>query len=534
MNQKERKAEKPRFGELLLEYGIINDRQLNDALRRQSQVGGYIGSILEEMGFLDENSLSGFLSKQFNVPSVNLFETTIDPDVLKRIPFEKAREFKVLPVKTIGDKKIVLAMVNPHNMAVIEELEFAFGMIIDPVVVPSYQMEKAIKNFAKEGYGDKPFEGEKLRARVALTESKVPTIYSLLKLVIENNASDLHVTAGVPPSLRIDNEIKRLSMPAITPELMKAFANSILTTEQRETFERNKEIDFALSLKGAGRFRVNIYKQRNSISMAARYVIEEIPSPEDLGIPKWMSDYALKAQGFILITGPSGHGKTTTMTSLIEIINSNRKCNIVTLEDPIEFLHKHKKSNINQREVGIDTESFAQGLKHIFRQDPDVIVIGEIRDPESVAIGLTAAETGHLVISTLHSLNATTAVDRIIDLFPGYQQYQVRMQFAEVFLLVFAQRLVPKKGGEGRVLAYEKMANTFRVRNLIREGKTHNIRSFMQIASDDVISIDQSLAKLCAEGKISLEDGLKFADNPSYYEEMVEVGSKKINKKIKV
>lgn len=307
---------------------------------------------------------------------------------------------------------------------------------------------------------------------------------------------------------------------------MKRFTSQILSETQSEKFESEKEIDFAISLADIARFRVNMYKQRNFISLAARRIVESMPSLEELNLPGWIKDFALRTQGFILITGPSGHGKTTTLSALVNLINSNKRCNIITLEDPIEYLHRHKKSNVNQREVGIDTDSFAQGLKHIFRQDPDVIVIGEMRDPESIAIALTAAETGHLVISTLHTLNATTAIDRIVDIFPAYQQHQVRTQFADVFLLVFAQRLVPKKEGEGRILAFEKITNTFRVRNMIRENKSFNLRSLMQVSAEDIFSIDQSLADLCLGDKITLEDGLKYADNPSYYKNLVSLGKR--------
>jgi twitching motility protein PilT len=305
---------------------------------------------------------------------------------------------------------------------------------------------------------------------------------------------------------------------------MKGFANEVLNESQMEDFKRENEIDFAISLKDTARFRINMYKQRGFISIAARMLVEDIPSISRLKLPEWIGDIALKRQGIILITGPTGHGKTTTMASLVDLINTNMKSNIITLEDPIEYLHISKKSNINQREVGIDTDSFAEGLRRVFRQDPDVIVIGEMRDPESVAIALTAAETGHLVISTLHTLNVTTAIDRIVDLFPANQQPQVRNQFSDVFLLIFAQRLVNRKDGKGRILAYEMVKNSFRVRNMIREGKSFNIRSYMQTGSDDMYSIDQSLARLCLDGVIELEEGLKFADNQEYYREIVSTG----------
>ncbi len=513
---------KSRFGEILLEYGIITQDQLKKALQRQDQSGGHIGSILEEMGFLDEDSLLSFLSKQSNAPPLNLTETKIDAKVLNLLPFQKVKTFKVLPVKEVG-QKVTLAMVHPHDINSIQDVEFALGRRVEPVIVPYNQMERAISYFKKNSYGEDDFDGRVLKSVVTTAQvSKVPDVYSLLKKVLENNATDLHITAGVPPSLRIDNDIQRMQVPVLTPDQVEELCMGILSEKQREVFFRDKEIDFAVTLPDSGRFRVNVYKQRNSYSLAARMIVDDIPSLKELNLPESLSDVALKRQGFILITGPSGHGKTTTMSALLDIINSRRRANIVTIEDPIEYLHKHKKSNVNQRELGPDTASFAIGLKHIFRQNPDVIVIGEMRDPESIAIALTAAETGHLVLSTMHSLNTTTAIDRIIDIFPGNQQHQVRMQFADAFLLVLGQRLVPKKGNEGgRVIALEKLANSHRIRNFIRENKTHNIRALMQVGAEDFTSIDQSLASLCTEGKISVTDGEKFADNMKYFNELV-------------
>ena len=513
---------KSRFGEILLEYGIITQDQLKKALQRQVQVGGHIGSILEEMGFLDGDSLLSFLSKQSNAASLDLIETKIEAKVLNLLPFEKVKTFKVLPVKEAGHK-VTLAMVHPHDINAIQDVEFALGRKIEPVIVPYNQMERAISYFEKNPYGKDDFDGHVLKSIITPTQaSKVPDVYSLLKKVVENKATDLHITAGVPPSLRIDNNIQRMQLPPLTPEQVEELCMGVLTAKQREIFARDNEIDLAITLADAGRFRVNVYKQRNSYSLAARIIVDDIPSLKELVLPEWLSDFALKRQGFILITGPSGHGKTTTMSALIDIINSKRRANIVTIEDPIEYLHKHKKSNVNQREIGPDTASFAVGLKHIFRQNPDVIVIGEMRDAESIAVALTAAETGHLVLSTMHSLNTTTAIDRIIDIFPGNQQHQVRMQFADAFLLVLGQRLVPKTGKDGgRIVALEKLVNTHRTRNFIRENKTHSIRALMQAGAEDFSSIDQALAHLCGEGQISVNDGEKFADNVKYFNELV-------------
>ncbi len=411
-------------------------------------------------------------------------------------------------------------MINPNDMNAIQEVEFSLGRRVEPSVVPFYQMEKALHYFEEEGYGNRIFDGEQLKEESTAVETGAQSIYALLKLLMEHKATELHLTVGIPPSIRIDNEIRRLPLPNVTSEQMMEFALSLLTKEQREVFARDKVIDFAVSIPESGRFRMNIYRQRSSISISAKSVMENIPSLEDVGLPDWISDYALKNQGLILIVGQAGHGKTTTLAALVDIINTQRRCNIVTLEDPIEYLHRHKKSNVNQREIGVDTDSFATGLKHIFRQNPDVIVIGEMSAPESIEVALRAAETGHLVIGTLYSPNTTTAIDKIINVFPEYKQHQIKMQFADVFLLVFAQRLVPRKSG-GRILAYEKLVHSFRVRNHIRESKVFNMRSLMQIAFADITPMDQSLARLYVTGEISYEDGLKFSDNPAYYQELI-------------
>jgi twitching motility protein PilT len=517
------KKNKPRIGEILIEYGLITHEQLTKALDRQTDNRWRIGSVLEEMGYLDNDTLLNILSKQYDLPYVNLFDVKVPTDVLRLLLFEQVKSFKVLPFKR-SDNVMSLAMVDPVDINAIHNVEFTIGGTVKPFIVPHYQMDKAISRFEKEGYGSELFDGEKLREEKIVTESKIPSIYTLLKRLLDFKATDLHLTAGAPPSMRVKTNLKRLPMPHISPAQMKDFISDILTLEQMEEFEREKELDFVLSLSDIGRFRINIYKQRNSISLSAKLIFENIPSITDLRLPDWMTGYVLKTQGLILIVGPAGHGKTTTRSTLIDIINSNRSCNIVTLEDPIEYLHEHKKSNVNQREVGIDTESFSAGLRHILRQDTDVVVIGDLRDPESIATALNIAETGHLVISTMHTLNATTAIDRVLNIFPEHQQPQIRMQLADTLLLVFAQKLIPGKDNDSRILAFEKLTNSRSVTNLIREGKVFDIRLLMQDESDESFSIERSIASLCLEDKISFEDGLKFADNPSYYEELVRTG----------
>jgi twitching motility protein PilT len=515
---------KPRFGEILLEYGIITKEQLTKALEWQEHVGGRVGSILREMGYLDDDSLLNFLSKQFNTSYVNLFEIKVPYTTLKLLPFEKVKHFHALPVRDTGSN-IGLAMINPNDIHIIQEMEFALGKRIEPSVVPYYQMEKAIRFFEEQGYGKCDFDGTQLQDHTITIETQSPNVYSLLKLVVEHGATELHLAVGVPPSIRVEGEIKRLPLPNVTSEQMLEFIQEVLTQEQKEIFALEREIDFAFSIPHSGRFRVNIYRQRGSITLTARHVMENIPSIADLGLPEWMKDYAYKTHGLILITGPSGHGKTTTAASLIDFINTVRRCNIVTIEDPVEYLHKHKKSNVNQREVGVDTETFSTGLRRIFRQNPDVILIGDMRDAESFSTALSAVERGYLVITTMHSQNTTTVIEKIINLYPEHQKPLIRLQFADAFLLVFAQRLIPRKNGKGKILAWEKLTNSARVKGLIRDNKIFNVRSLMQVASSDAASIDHCLARLCIRGDILFEDGLRFADNASLYQDLVKSGS---------
>ncbi len=508
---------------MLLDYDLITQEQLAIALDRQIQSGGRLGSILKDLGYVDNETLLHVLSKQYNLPFINLFEIKISPEILKLIPLELVRSYRVLPLKKY-DNTVSLAMVTPNDISALKNVELTTGCAVKPYIVSSGQMDKAINLFEKEGYGDY-FNGELLGEEKVTVESKIPDIYALLRLVPDFKATDLYLAAGAPPSLRINNELKRLSMPNITTAQMRDFMYDILKKEQMEEFEKRNDLDFALSLKDTGRFRINFYKQRNSVSLSAHLIFEKVRSVEELLLPEDITDYILKPQGLILVTGLHGNGKTATISALVDVINSSRKCNIVTLEDPIEYLHNHKKSNVNQREIGIDTETFSEGLKHVTRQGADVIVISELRDAESIAIALNAAETGHLVISSITSLNTITVLDRMINIFPQNQQPQIRLQLADTLHLVLTQKLIPRKEGEGRILAYEKLIGSSRVRNLIREGKTSNIRSLMQVASEDMLSLDRSLARLCIAGRISFEDGLKFADMPAYYQDLIRTGN---------
>lgn len=510
---------KQRLGELLVQHGLITTNQLKDALKRQAQVGGQIGSVLVEMGFITLDTLMNFLSHQLGVPSANLFKIDISPNVLKLMPLEKIKSMKVLPI-SLDENTVTLAMVNPRDMISIRDIEFSLGKKVNPIVVPSSQMEIAIQSLAS--YPEKGITGEKIENAVRKAETKkAPPIMSLLRYLANSSATDMLLTAGVPPSIKLSNDIKRASMNSLTPADCERYAKELMTEKDWEFFMKEGDKDLAVTFPEIGRFRVNLYRQRNSISITIRRIVDILPSLEELNLPGWIKEYVLMPQGLIIISGPAGHGKTTTLAAIVDIINSNRKCNIVTFEDPIEYLHKHKKSNVNQREIGLDTKSFYDGLKHVFRQDPDVIVVGEMRDADSFAIALQAADTGHLVLSTVHASTSATTVERVISIFPPHHQNLIRMRIADNLLFVLAQRLVPLKKGDGRILAYERLINSYSVKNLIREGKTHQIKSQMLSGTEEFTSLEASLANLYLSGAISYENGLLFSENKQFFKDLV-------------
>lgn len=340
-------------------------------------------------------------------------------------------------------------------------------------------------------------------------------ITELLHDVIERGASDLHIAVGKPPILRIHNSILSAEYPTLMPDDTQRLIYSILNDEQKLKFEMDKELDFSLSLHDFGRFRVNVHYQRGTVGAALRCIPMRIPSLNELHLPEVIETMVQKKSGLVLVTGPTGSGKSTTLAALIDMINTNRSCHIITVEDPIEYLHKHKMSLIEQREVGSDTHSFATALKYVLRQDPDVILIGEMRDLETISAALTAAETGHLVFATLHTADAAQTVDRIVDVFPSHQQTQIRLQLAQVVLGVFCQRLLPRIDGGGMVPAVEVMIATPAISSLIRENKTHQILSTIETSlQTGMQTMDRSLAMLMRKQLISRKEAETYARKP--------------------
>ena len=513
------------LGEELVSSKLISREQLKQALVRRSQVDMPLGSLLIKMGFVSTDDMLDFLSEKFGVPSVNIFKKTIPQDIINLIPLEKIKQYKILPISR-KNNTLTLGMVSPHDFMTISDLEFTMGIKIKPVIIPFFMMEAALSLLSssfEDGISGETVESIALEDKSETHAS--PKIEALLAYLVKTEGSDMLFTAGVPPSVKVSNEVKRLATVSLTPADCELYARELLANrdEDWEKFLKTNDLDIAITYPNLGRFRINLYRQRHSISITIRRLNERLPTLKDLRLPDWIRDYALKPQGLILVSGPAGHGKSTTLCAMIDIINTTRRCNIITLEDPVEYLHKHKKSNINQREIGRDTSTFEKGMRAVFRQSPDVIVIGELRDKESFEIALRAASTGHLVLSTMNAANSTSVIRIIVNMFKETQQKLITLLLADSLLLSLAQRLVPTKDRTGQVLALERFTNSNRIGNLIREGKLHQIRAQMETGCEEFTPLDLSLAELYKEGKIDFEDGLVYSVNKQLYHDITGV-----------
>lgn len=340
------------------------------------------------------------------------------------------------------------------------------------------------------------------------------TFQELMQKAVELNASDMHLSPGTAPSVRVNGSILRCFDEICTPADVEAVAKDICTEGNWGTLQNNGEVDFAYSISNLGRFRVNVFHQRGSLAIAARILNLRIPEPQELGLPQAVVDMTDKRRGLVLVTGATGSGKSTTLASLVNVINKKYPYHIITLEDPVEYLHKHNRSIVNQREMGTDSKDYASALRAALRQDPDVILVGEMRDLETISIAVTAAETGHLVFSTLHTVGAASTIDRIIDVFPPYQQQQIRTQLADVLECVVSQQLIPRLDGKGRIAAMEVMLTNNAIRNHIRESKIFQIPTVMQTnRKSGMITMDDALLELYTKGEISDENALFFSQD---------------------
>jgi twitching motility protein PilT len=350
-------------------------------------------------------------------------------------------------------------------------------------------------------------------------------IHQLLELTVKLGGSDLHLTAGIAPCIRVHGSLRPVDGYAtLTPRDTEVMMRSIVAPDQWQRFERDNELDTSYSLEGLSRFRVNVFVQRGAIGGVMRTIPHKIRELSELGLPPDLERFAHLPRGLVLVTGPTGSGKSTTLASLLDVANRTRSAHIMTIEDPIEYLHTHQRSVVNQREVGADTADFPTALKHVLRQDPDIILVGELRDLETTATAITAAETGHLVLATLHTQSAAQTIDRLIDIFPAHQQSQIRAQLANCLQGVITQALAPTKDGNGRTIVCEVMVATPAIRNLIREGKVHQIPTFLQSSADlGMISFDQHLAHRFTEQIISKHTAMELAHDPNEFKRLARI-----------
>jgi len=346
----------------------------------------------------------------------------------------------------------------------------------------------------------------------------------LLRSVVAERGSDLHIKAGQPPILRVHGLLRRTDLPPLSADDTRRLVYDIMSDERRRRFERNMELDMAYAIEGLARFRVNVYRQRNAVGAALRLIPVRIQTIDELGLPQVLKRIALLPRGLVLVTGPTGSGKSTTLAAMVDYINERRKLHIVTIEDPIEFLHADKVAAVNQREVEIDTHSFADALRHVMRQNPDVILVGEMRDLETMQLAITAAETGHLVFATVHTTDAAQTIDRIVDVFEPERQAQIRTQLSVVLQAVISQTLLHRADLEGRAAAFEVMLATPAIRNLIRERKTHQIYAAIQTGADlEMQTLDSHLLNLYRQGTVSFEDALAKSTNPTEFRQRARV-----------
>jgi twitching motility protein PilT len=507
-----------RFAESLVDRHVLSRDSLEHAMEEAERSNQPLPAVLLRLGLVGSKDLTAALADQMGIPFIDFLETPIHQDAPTLLTADLARKWLALPVD-FEDRKLIVAFAEPADDEAVAAVGTATTYEIIAAVADKDELLGAIDMIYGPGSAPAEQPGTPTGSSGAVTGG-VPRpddlhINDLLALVIEWRGSDLHLTSGSPPVIRVHGDLKPVpEMPELNGSQIRQMIYSILTQKQREKFETELELDTSYALPGKGRFRVNVFLQRDSVGCVMRAIPYDVVDFDALGVPPAVKSWAYLPRGLVLVTGPTGSGKSTTLASLIDIVNRERSVHIMTVEDPIEFLHMHKRSLINQREVGEDTHSFASALKHVLRQDPDVILVGEMRDLETISTALTAAETGHLVFATLHTQDAPQSIDRVIDVFPAHQQQQVRVQLASALQGICTQQLLPTRDGGGRAIACEVMVATPAVRNLIREGKTHQIYSMLQAGGRyGMVTMDMSLVQLVRSGRIALDMAVERCGN---------------------
>ncbi len=535
-----------RLGEILVQTKVLSRDTLAELLQQEERDGTPLPHLLAETGIVSRRDLLAAIAKEAGFGYADLAADSDNQIAASLLQPEVAWRQLALPTDLDADR-LVVAMADPGDIQARKEVELAAGMPVIPLLADRRELLAALQRvyghrvdvladqaeaapvgddgsaqpretLLEQELGEAGFsEGAGAESVVTSSRPVGPSVLDfdpvgevhldeMLQVLVKRGGSDLHLSVGTHPAARVDgNLIPLTEFPVMTGSEIRRMIYAVLTQRQRERFEEDLELDLSHAVPGLGRFRVNLFLQRDSMGAVMRAIPFEVVPFEKLGLPEAVLNFGELPRGLVLVTGPTGSGKSTTLASLINHINATKPVHIMTIEDPIEFLHRHQRAIINQREIGEDTHSFAKALRHVLRQDPDVILVGEMRDLETIATAITAAETGHLVFGTLHTQDAPQSIDRIIDVFPAAQQTQIRVQLATALQGVVTQQLVPKSEGKGRVAAIEILVATPAVRNLIREGKTHQIYSAMQAGGQyGMQTMDMSLAGLVRKGAIAL------------------------------
>lgn len=501
------------IGEFLVARKVLARDVLEQALIYESESGVPLAKQLSSEGLVGERDLVAAVADQLGIPMWDPDAQAIPAILAGMLPVAMCQRLRAVAVGMSGNE-LTVAMENPTDQDAAQQIAAETGWVVRPVLAARSDLSLAIEVL----YGVEEDKPAPAAVEVEAGETPASTelhLNDLLGEMMELGASDLHVTSGLPPCVRIDGIIRPMEHhPVLTPSELRRMIYAILTQRQREKFEENLELDTSHPVPNVGRFRLNVFVQRDSVGAVLRAIPYQILPLDRLGVPAVVSSFADLPRGLVLVTGPTGSGKSTTLASVVDLVNVQHACHIMTVEDPIEFVHTHKRSVVNQREVGEDTKSFSSALKHVLRQDPDVILVGEMRDLETISTALTAAETGHLVFGTLHTQDAPQSVDRVIDVFPAHQQQQIRVQLASALQAIVTQQLLPRATGRGRVAACEVLIATPAVRNLIREGKTHQIYSAMQAGGKyGMQTMDQALAELVRSSTIGIDVALERCHN---------------------
>ncbi|HEY4929051.1 MAG TPA: PilT/PilU family type 4a pilus ATPase [Acidimicrobiales bacterium] len=503
-----------RLAQALVQSGYETDANIKPLLNEAIATNKSLAFLLISRNLALPSVVVGTLSQLSNMPAVDLAAFTPQPEATAALPAPLAQEYQAMALQFEGNL-LSVAFAEPPNPQTVDELAGRIGYRVHPVlgdpVLIAQTAGTGLDGSSGDDTSDKPADSSNLDDLLttgigARTDDTVPLhIDDLLRYAVSVGASDLHLTVAMPGTIRLNGAMRPIEgCPPLSNDTIQDMIFGILPASQRERFEAEHELDTSHTIPGIGRFRVNVALQRGTITAALRPIPHEMPVFASLGLPDSIRAFTDLRRGLVLVTGPTGSGKSTTLASLIDIINRTKPMHIVTVEDPIEFLHDHKRSIITQREIGEDTNSFSEALRRVLRQDPDVILVGELRDLETISMALTAAETGHLVFGTLHTQDAPQTIDRVIDVFPTQQQEQIRVMLAATLEGVVTQQLVPTADGNGRAPCAEILVCTSAIRNLIRQAKTHQIYSLMQVGgSYGMQTMDQGLANLVKEGVIS-------------------------------